>query len=165
MEIQSRTALVTLLGALMLTPFPVVAAEDAAQSAPSVGDVVPAFDAQRIDGSTQKVSFPKGSTTVLVFFLSGCPTCHKMIPEGNRAYERRPTGLSVVGVIMDQEPLGFFDAMPVAFPVVRSPGRDFMKQLKVNRAPLTLRVGPGGTIQEVGMGLVDPIRLGEMFRR
>jgi peroxiredoxin len=140
-------------------------AEDAAPNAPSVGEVLPEFEAQRIDGSTQRVSFPKGSTTVLVFFLSGCPTCHKMIPEWNRAFERRPAGLSVVGVIMDQEPLGFFDAMPVAFPVVRSPGREFMKKIKVNRAPLTLRVGPGGTIQEVSLGLVDPIRLGEHFRR
>jgi hypothetical protein len=40
-----------------------------------------------------------------------------------------------------------------------------MKKIKVNRAPLTLRVGPGGTIQEVSLGLVDPIRLGEHFRR
>ena len=165
MEKSRRVAVLTLVGALALTPVWTVSAEDAAPTAPSVGDVIPAFDAQRIDGSTQKVSFPKGSTTVLLFFLSGCPTCHKMIPEWNRAFERRPAGLSVVGVIMDQEPLGFFDAMPIAFPVVRSPGRDFMKQLKVNRAPLTLRVGPGGKIQELTLGLVDPIRLGELFRR
>jgi peroxiredoxin len=133
--------------------------------APSAGDVVPAFDAQRIDGSTEHISFPKGSKTVLLFFLSGCPTCHKMIPEWNRAFERRAPGLNVIGVIMDQEPLGFFDAMPVKFPVVRSPGRDFMKALKVNRAPTTLRVSAGGSIEDVGLGLLDPIRLGELFKR
>ncbi len=165
METLRRTAVLVLVGAALLTPPLAVAAEEPLPNSPSVGDVVPAFDAQRIDGSTQKVSFPKGSTTVLLFFLSGCPTCHKMIPEWNRAYERRPAGLTVLGVIMDQEPLGFFDAMPVSFPVVRSPGREFMKQLKVNRAPLTLRVGPGGAIQELTLGLVDPIKLGEMFRR
>ena len=77
----------------------------------------------------------------------------------------RPAGLTVLGIILDQEPLGFFDAMPVSFPVVRSPGREFMKQLKVNRVPLTLRVGPGGAVQELEQSIVDPIKLGELFRR
>lgn len=132
--------------------------------APSAGDVIQAFDAQRIDGSIAHIAFPKGSKTVLLFFLSGCPTCHKMIPEWNRAYERRPKDLAVIGVIMDQEPLGFFDAFPISFPVVRPPGRDFLKQLKVNRAPTTLRVSAGGAIDDVGLGLLDPIRLGELFK-
>jgi thiol-disulfide isomerase/thioredoxin len=132
--------------------------------APSPGEVIQAFDAQRIDGTTAHIAFPKGSRTVLLFFLSGCPTCHKMIPEWNRAYERRPKDLTVIGIVMDQEPLGFFDAFPIKFPVVRPPGRDFLKQLKVNRAPTTLRVAPGGVIDDVGLGLLDPIRLGELFK-
>ena len=132
--------------------------------APSPGDVIQAFDAQRIDGTTQHLSFPKGSKTVLLFFLSGCPVCHKMIPEWNRAYDRRPAGLNVIGVIMDQEPLGWFDAMPVSFPVVRSPGREFLKILKVNRAPTTLRVIGGGAVEDVALGALDPIRLGELFK-
>jgi hypothetical protein len=132
---------------------------------PSPGDVVPAFVADGVQGSAEYVDFPKGSTTVLLFFLSGCPTCHKLIPEWNRAYERRPAGLKVIGVLMDQEPPGFFVATPLSFPVVRSPGRQFLKSLKVNRAPVTLRVGPGGRVEDVGIGLVDPIRLGELFRR
>ena len=142
-------------------------AEDpgAAPSSPAVGDVIAAFDAQRIDGSTEHVAFPAGSKTVVLFFLSGCPTCHKMIPEWNRAWERRPKELRVIGVIMDQEPLGFFDAMPISFPVVRSPGREFLKGLKVNRAPLTLRVAAGGKIEDLGLGLLDPIRLGELFKK
>jgi peroxiredoxin len=138
---------------------------DAAPQTPALGDTIPAFDAQRIDGSMQHVAFPKGQSTVLLFFLSGCPTCHKMIPEWNRSYERRPAGLTVIGVIMDQEPLGFFDAMHVSFPVVRSPGREFLKSLKVNRAPVTLRVAPGGKVDDVALGLVDPIRLGELFKK
>jgi hypothetical protein len=65
---------------------------------------------------------------------------------------------------MDQEPPGFFTAMPIAFPVVRSPGRAFLQALNVQRAPLTLRVGSGGRVEDVGLGLIDPIRLGELFR-
>src|SRR6185503_2022647 len=87
------------------------------------GDVVPAFKATGIDGKAWDFSFPKGKSTVLLFFLSSCPTCHRMLPAWNRAFERRPPGLNVVGVLLDQEPPGFFQTTPVAFPVVRNPGK------------------------------------------
>jgi thiol-disulfide isomerase/thioredoxin len=132
--------------------------------APSKGDVVPAFESMTIQGQPHKVDFPKGSRTVLLFFLSSCPHCHKMIPEWNRAYDRRPKGLEVLGVIMDQEPPGFWSSISVAFPVVRSPGREFLRQLNVNRAPLALRVGEGGRIADLALGETDPIRLGEIFK-
>jgi thiol-disulfide isomerase/thioredoxin len=130
---------------------------------PSKGDVVPAFETLGIDGKPSKVDFPKGSKTVLLFFLSGCPSCHKMIPEWNRAYARRAKDLKVIGVIMDQEPPGFWGTMPIAFPVLRSPGRTFLSSLNVNRAPLTLRIGSGGQVDDLALGIVDPIRLGELF--
>jgi hypothetical protein len=132
-------------------------------SSPSTGDVVPAFETLGIDGKAVKVEFPKGTKTVLLFFLSGCPTCHKMIPEWNRAYERRSKDLKVIGVLMDQEPPGFWGTIQISFPVLRSPGNAFLRGLNVNRAPLTLRVGAGGTIDDLGLGLLDPIRLGELF--
>jgi hypothetical protein len=87
-----------------------------------------------------------------------------MIPEWNRAFERRAKSLRVLGVLMDQEPPGFFAATAISFPVVRAPGRQALQEWQVNRAPLTLRVGEGGKIQEVGLGVLDPIRLGEIFR-
>jgi len=133
-------------------------------SSPSKGDVIPAFESLGIDGKAHKFDFPEGSKTVLLFFLSGCPSCHKMIPEWNRAYGRRPEGLEVVGVIMDQEPPGFWSTIEIAFPVVRSPGRQFLRDLNVNRAPLTLRVIGGGTVEDLALGVTDPIRIGELFR-
>ena len=105
-----------------------------------------------------------GGSTVLLFFLSSCPTCHRMIPEWNRAYQRKPQGLDVIGVLMDQEPPGFFMTNPVAFPVVRSPNREFLQKLKISRAPLMVRVAKGGKVEDVQMGLTDPIRVGEIFR-
>jgi hypothetical protein len=131
---------------------------------PAVGDRLPPFQAEGIDGVIESIDYPKGSTTILLFFLSGCPVCHRMIPEWNQAYERRDPGLRVIGVLMDREPPGFFMATPISFPVVRSPGIDFLRRLKVNRAPLTLRVGPGGVVEDVGLGAVDLIRLGQIFR-
>jgi len=129
------------------------------------GDIVPSFEAEGLDGVRQSISFPEGISTVLFFFTSSCPTCHKMIPEWNRQYERRAERLRVIGVLLDREPPGFFMATPISFPVVRSPGRDFMRsEYKVYSVPLTLRVGPGGRVDGVGLGRLDGIRLGELFR-
>ncbi len=153
------------LATLSLTLVALVAPAGAAPpSSPSKGDVIPAFESLGIDGKAHRLDFPEGSKTVLLFFLSGCPTCHKMIPEWNRAYGRRPEGLEVVGVIMDQEPPGFWSTIEIAFPVVRSPGREFLRSLNVNRAPLTLRVVGGGTVEDLALGVTDPIRIGELFR-
>ena len=129
------------------------------------GEVVPAFDVEAIDGTRRHIDFPKGSTTVLLFFLSSCSTCHRMIPEWNRAYASKPANLTVVGVMLDREPRGFFEARPISFPVVRALSSDFGRSFKIQRVPVTLRVTAGGKIDGVEVGPVDPIRLGELFRR
>jgi len=131
---------------------------------PAVGDVIEPFTTVGIDGSAQKIEFPKGSKTVLLFFLSGCPVCHKMIPEWNRAYSDRPKGLVIQGVLMDKEPPGFFIMTPIAFPVVRSPGRELLDKIKVFRAPMMVRVGPGGKVEDAAMGQVDRMRLSQLFQ-
>jgi hypothetical protein len=160
----------TLALTLALSAFSPLAREASAQSLadlnqhPTLGDTFPSFDAQAIDGSSRHLGYPKGTTTVLLFFSSGCPVCHRMIPEWNKAYERRQKGVEIVGVLMDREPPGFFMAMPIAFPVVRLPGNDFARANKVNRVPLTLRLMPGGKIEDLGLGVLDPIRLGELLR-
>jgi peroxiredoxin len=130
----------------------------------AAGYLVPEFTAQAVDGSTRQVAYPKGSATVLLFFLSSCPTCHKMLPEWNRAYQRRAKNVNVVGVLLDRAPAGFFEAYPVAFPVVQSPSRDFLKAYKVTLTPTTLRVAAGGKVENHGVGILDPITLGEYFR-
>jgi thiol-disulfide isomerase/thioredoxin len=129
------------------------------------GDVVPPFDAEGVDGVMHHVTYGK-QPTILLFFLSSCPHCQKQIPEWNRAYERRPPGVNVIGVMLDHEPPAFFVAVPVSFPVVRAPNRrELTRTFKINMVPLTVRVGPGGKVEDVGSGPTDPIRLGELFRR
>ena len=130
----------------------------------ATGEVVPAFDAEGIDGAIRHVAYGK-TPTVLLFFLSGCPHCHKQIPEWNRAYERRPPGVNVVGIMLDQEPPGFFMAMPISFPVVRAPNRQFSRTFKVTQVPMTVRVGAGGKVEDVGFGPQDAMRIGELFRK
>jgi hypothetical protein len=159
----SRPWLALLIAASLLVPRPAGAGSAGAQPL-APGDTVLPFDAEGLDGTTKHVAYPKGSSTVFLFFLSGCPTCHKMFPEWSRAYERRPPKVDVIGVLMDREPPGFFAATRIPFPVVRSPGRDFLAAWKVHRAPMTVRVGPGGKVEDAQIGIIDPIRLGEIFR-
>jgi hypothetical protein len=162
----SRRFLVALLGVVFAWPAWPASSDLPPQAAQilQVGESVPAFDAEGIDGDVKHITFPKGSTTVLLFFLSGCPVCHRMIPEWNRAFERRPKGLEVIGVLMDKEPPGFFMATPIAFPVVRAPAGDFSKHFKIQRVPMSLRVAGSGRVEDVALGQIDPIRLGEVFR-
>lgn len=131
----------------------------------AVGDVVPAFEAEGVDGTRRTINFPKGGNdTLLMFFLSGCPACHKMLPLWNAAFARRPANLTIFGVILDREPPGWFMATPLSFSVLRSPGGEFNKSYKLYRVPMTLRVKPGGIVRDIAVGPVDAIRLGEFFQ-
>jgi hypothetical protein len=130
---------------------------------PAAGDVVPAFEAQAIDGKTQKIEFPKGAKTVLVFFLSSCTVCHRMIPEWNRAYGERK-GINMYGIILDKEAPGFFLVTPVEFPVLRAPSKAFLDKIKVLRVPTTLRLGAGGKVEDAAQGQIDRMRLAQFFR-
>lgn len=146
-------------------PSPVSAASPSPSPAPlAPGDIVAPFEAARLDGSMQRVDFPKGKNTLILFFLSSCSVCHRMIPLWNEFYARRSKGLQVVGIMLDREPPGFFNAMPIAFPVVRSPGASLHQMFKLRQVPFMVRVASGGRVEAVSEGLTDPIRLGELFR-
>ncbi len=128
------------------------------------GEMVQPFDATGIDGVARRVDFPKNQTTVLIFFSSGCPHCRRMIPEWNKWFAMRPSKLAVIGVLLDREPPGFFEMVPVSFHVLRSPGPSLLEQYKVAKVPITLRVAPGGRVEDIGVGEIDGIRLGQLFR-
>ncbi len=163
------TTVAALLVVGALGSAPVAADEHAAGAAPVVllaaGDKVTGFDARGIDGAMRHVEFPKTAPTVLLIFSSGCPVCRRMIPIWNEQLQKKPKNLNVVGVIVDQEPPGFFNLIPASFPVVRAPGREMMERFKVARVPLTIRIKPGGEVESAAIGVLDPIKLGEIFRR
>jgi len=129
------------------------------------GEIVTPFDAEGIDGVRRHVDYPKGTVTVVFFLSAGCPHCHRMIPVWNKWVELRPPNVAMVGVLVDREPPGFFDKIPIAFPLLRSSGRELMEQYKVSRVPLTLRIATGGKVEDVGVGELDDTRLLEIFKK
>jgi len=164
-----ESAAFLLLAALAAGPAAAPATAPPAVGTPQVeflkpGNTVTAFDATGIDGVTRRVDYPKKTVTILAFFSSGCPHCHRMIPLWNERYRRRPGNVAMIGIIVDKEPPGFFEQMPILFPVLRSPGHDLLADFKVAQVPLTLRIAPGGLVEEVGVGELDLIRLGQIFR-
>jgi len=95
-----RVVLAAALAAALVHP-PAGAAQAAnppvAEPILRIGDTVPAFHATGLDGAVKNIDYPKGTTTIVVFFLSSCPTCHRMLPIWNEAFARRPKNMAMVG--------------------------------------------------------------------
>jgi thiol-disulfide isomerase/thioredoxin len=164
-RLSSALAMTMVLALSVPSPAPAASPSPAPSPAPLLpGDVVAPFEAARLDGSMQRVDYPKGKNTLILFFLSSCPVCHRMIPLWNEFYARRPKDLQVIGVVLDREPPGFFNAMPIAFPLVRSPGPSLHQMFKLRHVPYMVRVAAGGRVDGVSEGITDQMRLGELFR-
>ena len=63
---------------------------------------------------------------------------------------------------MDQAPPGFSTHAGLVSGGALARAR-VPEPLHVNRAPLTLRVGEGGKVEDLAVGPIDPIRTGELF--
>jgi thiol-disulfide isomerase/thioredoxin len=127
------------------------------------GDHVPVFEAKMFDGSVRRVDYPKGKITVLLFMLSSCHVCHGMIPEWNAAYEKHAPDVDVLGLVLDDAPPAFFQQLQIKFPTGHAPA-DYRETFKIFRVPQTIRVLPGGIVDDVSMGHIDAMRVGELFR-
>ena len=108
--------------------------------------------------------FPEGQEHPRPVLPQQLPGVSPDDPARNDYYSRRPKDLAVYGVMLDREPPGFFDAMPIAFPVLRSPGPALHPMFKLRHVPFLARVAPGGRVDSVSEGITDPIKLGELFR-
>lgn len=129
----------------------------------SAGAQIPEFDTTDLAGAARHVGYPKGKVTVLLFFMSSCHVCHGMIPEWNRAYERRDKNVDILGVMVDEAPATFLATLNIEFPIVHARA-DLRDQFKVFQVPQTMRVLPGGRLEDISLGHIDAIRLGELVR-
>ena len=132
-------ALPVVLAATMLLPWTMRAEEPG--PALKAGDKVPIVIAPAAsDGKVVTVDYSKSKATLLLLFLPDCPHCQKMLPEWSRAFARKPAGLNVVGLMLGDEPPGFFNVFPIPFPVVRYPGRDAQNSLATRFMPSRIGV-------------------------
>lgn len=165
MRESARVLMLTLALALMSGALGTPARAQESQPALKVGDKVPAVGGPgAATGQMRSVDYSKAKATVLLFFMPDCPHCHKMIPEWNRAFERKPAGIEIVALMLGKEPPGFFELFPIKFPVLRYDGRDAAANFKLHTVPLMVRVGKTSLVEDVAQGVIDPIRVGEIFR-
>lgn len=127
----------------------------------AVGDRVPEFEAERIDGEARRVDYG-GGDTVLLFFLSRCPTCHEMFADWNEAYGSSRGDVEVLGVMLDREPADFFDSHPIDFPVVRA-AHHLWSKYGVRKVPLTVRVSSEGIVTAVADHEADAAEIARVF--
>ena len=132
----------------------------------TVGDTLPSFETQGLNGVNYTIEFPKdGPTTVLLVFLASCQHCRAMLPVWSVAFDKKPESLKVQAIMLDAAPPGFFAFHKVSFPVLRAlDRRDVSRILKANRVPMTVRIKPGGVVEDVGQGPLDEERLSQLFR-
>ena len=164
-----------LSAALLLAASSLAAQSPAPAAAPpspvpalAVGDVVTSFQAHSYASETPlyTIDFPKdGPTTVLLIFLSTCPHCHKMIPVWNKALEKKPQNLKVLGIMLDEGSPGFFANFKILFPVLRpAMPTELGKQLKLRTVPMTIRIKPGGVVEGVAVSDADADKVPGLMR-
>jgi hypothetical protein len=129
----------------------------------AAGDHIPPIESQMLDGTARKIDYPKGKITVLLFFMSSCHICHGMIPSWNDAYEHHAPDVDIVGVMVDEAPAEYLTKLGIRFPFVKAP-QNFRDVFKVYQVPQTIRVAPGGVVQDISTGHIDAMRLGELVR-
>jgi hypothetical protein len=127
------------------------------------GDTAAVIETTALDGAPRTINYPKGKITVLLFFMSSCHVCHGMIPEWNEAYARRTSDVDIVGVMVDEAPAEYLTKLGIQFPIVKAPA-NFRDTFKVFQVPQTVRVLPGGIVDDIATGHIDAMRLGELVR-
>nr|PZN67194.1 MAG: redoxin [Pseudomonadota bacterium] len=140
-----------------------------AAPAMNVGDVVPDFVREDLDGRTVQLSRLRGRLLLLNFWASWCPPCREEMPVFS-AWQKElgAAGLQVIGVAMDDdrsEVTGFLARFPVSYPIVMGDAK-FARQLGgVLGLPLTYLVDAQGRVVARFQGEADLSRMEATIRK
>jgi thiol-disulfide isomerase/thioredoxin len=103
-----------------------VAAAHAQQVQPAVGDRIPAFDTELLDGRTLADKALAKRPVLVVVWASWCPTCRKELPELQKLYDKhKAAGFEILALSIDAgriEAEDYWQEHRYSFPVaMRSP--------------------------------------------
>lgn len=89
----------------------------------SVGETIPAFTVTTMDGATVSTSTLLGKPSVIVFFDTTCPDCHRQLPEIEKVWRAFKGSIGAIAIAREQGPVPVRDywhgnglTMPVAAP-------------------------------------------------
>jgi len=125
-----------------------------------VGEIAPAFDAAKMDGGSERVSYPEAGQKTLVFVMSlTCGACTSTIPHWNRIAAQTKGQARALGLIVGsyENEAELLREKGLTFPALRFPDQKTQFLYKVTKVPQTLLVGPKGKVEQVIVGeLAEP---------
>jgi peroxiredoxin len=102
-------------------------AAGAAHAQPEVGDRIPAFDTELLDGRTLPAKALAKRPLLVVVWASWCPVCRKELPELQKLYDRhKAAGLEILALSIDAgsiEAEDFWQEHRYSFPVAMRSAR------------------------------------------
>jgi cytochrome c biogenesis protein CcmG/thiol:disulfide interchange protein DsbE len=143
---------------------------DQAREGPlAAGEVVPAFSAPAIDGSTVRWTGRPERPTVLAVWASWCPHCQAELPRLAAALDRHPgvdlvTVVTAIGQRPGPTPPEYLASEGLSFPVaVDDASGTLARGLGVQGFPTVYYVGADGRVVGVTVGEVDAAQLEAML--
>lgn len=132
------------------------------------GDEVVAFEAERLEGGTERIEYPADGPKTYLFVLSlTCGTCAKTIPKWNRLAQELDGSARVFGIVLGsyQREQQLLKEKGLAFPAIRFPSKEIMQQYKASKVPQTILVAPGGTVESNRIGELTDDDVDELLAR
>jgi len=126
-----------------------------------VGDVMPGYTAELLDGKPFNVTSEKGSVVLINVWATWCGPCRFEIPELQALHEKyRARGLKVVGVSVDDTGIDgvkqFVTENKITYPIALDPDARVANALRTTVLPTSIIVGRDGRIVWRKIGAVMP---------
>jgi cytochrome c biogenesis protein CcmG/thiol:disulfide interchange protein DsbE len=126
----------------------------------NIGDVAPAFETQRVDGTS--IRFPAdwaGKPVVIRFWADWCKYCEEEMKAIDRVHQRlKPRGLEILAINAGQDKktvTAFMQKIGVSYPALMDENSAMAKRYGVVGLPTTYFVDAGGTIRAKLIGESD----------
>lgn len=124
----------------------------ASRPSPLLGDVMPGFEGDTLNGNRIYSSGYEGRVLVVSFVAVDCPACDRSLAAAQAVYAD-DRELVVVGVVRAsdvEQALRLSGRNSVRFPVIIDQDGSLARKFKVEGVPSTFVVDPGGRVRWVG---------------
>jgi thiol-disulfide isomerase/thioredoxin len=127
----------------------------------NVGNELPAYKAQWLDGSEFDLASQKGSVVLLNLWATWCGPCRYEIPELEKMHKKNAArGFKVIGVSVDEEGAKvvkpFVDDQKITYPIVLDPEGKLAAILQTTNLPTSVLLDKSGKVVWRSVGIVDP---------
>ena len=133
----------------------------------NVGDLVPSFSAQSLQGHTINLAQFTGKPVIIRFFTKDCRYCRVDTSVFNTFYDQyKEQGLQIIYINTDENSEGldaFVEGLGIQFPVILDPEHVIADSYKVTKVPLAFVLNPKHTVSGVLLGGVGEGELHELL--